>query len=196
MHRVAARRLHLEGCAAARTAHEPPLLRRVLWRAGLAGPALKPRPAPPNKWLPSRNIKKDEWRHRQHCRPPWIIPFLPHTLASDIHPSDEQLKVEIDELHAVNPEAGVKSLRKLLAKKHPLWQVSETRVRKAFKGTRKAESAQAQAEAVTDFSFSEVSKVLFTKFVFRNQHCACRRRAFHLAPPESDLLLQSVFFLI
>ena len=27
-------------------------------------------------------------------------------LASDIHPSDEQLKAEIDELHAVAPEAG------------------------------------------------------------------------------------------
>ena len=92
-----------------------------------------------------------------------------HTpLASDIHPSDEELKAEIDELHAVNPEAGVKSLRKLLEKKHPLWQVSETRVRKAFKGTRKAESAKAQTEEVTDFSFSEVSKVLFAFFFATN----------------------------
>jgi hypothetical protein len=98
-------------------------------------------------------------------------PSFPTPLASDIHPSDEELKAEIDELHAVNPEAGVKSLRKLLEKKHPLWQVSETRVRKAFKGTRKAESVKAQTEEVTDFSFSEVqevSKVLFAFFFATN----------------------------
>ena len=78
-------------------------------------------------------------------------PLSHSPLASDVNPSDEQLKAAIDELHAVAPEAGAKSLRKLLKKQHPLWQVSETRVHKAFKGTRKAEKTKAQTEEVSMF---------------------------------------------
>jgi hypothetical protein len=56
---------------------------------------------------------------------------------AEIYPSDEELKIEITELLAVAPEAGTKTLRKLIKEKHPHWKVTETRMRKAFTATKK-----------------------------------------------------------
>ncbi len=145
-------------------------------------------------------------------------------LASDVNPSDEQLKAAIDELHAVAPEAGAKSLRKLLKKQHPLWQVSETRVHKAFKGTRKAERTQEHIEEVNVFSFSEVSKFLsrncffaanialvagkhasslfrrsitcFSRFSFCLESINARSHGFHHKPFRQEAICNHGFFFI
>jgi TPR repeat protein len=84
-------------------------------------------------------------------------PVSTHEPPALVCPSNEELRAELHELRTIKPEAGIKWLRNMLKENHPLWLVSENRVRQALSDAPKATSSEKQQSFVEKDSYHQVN---------------------------------------